>query len=213
MKLELIQPLAQALLEQLSSACLRIEIAGSVRRAKPEPQDLELVAIPALGESAERDLFGTIARVHTLNHLEEAIGTLLGLGEWQFDPVTRRNGARYKRLRHAASGVCCDLFITDARRWGVIYTIRTGPGDFSRSLVSYARRQGMFVQDGLLHRHPACLDEHGEVEPCPDGARCPRIVATPEEADVFRALGLPWIEPRRRNANLFYASIPRGMLR
>src|SRR5512139_1002751 len=208
MKLETIQPIADSLIERLSSACLRIEIAGSIRRRKPEPNDIEIVAIPALGSYTITDLFGAAVEEHPVNHLEDALLTLFGLGEWDFDPVLRRNGPRYKRLLHIASGVCCDLFITDARRWGLIYTIRTGPGDFSKALVSYARRRGMFVLDGLLHKHTPQLDASGKPT-CYSGERCGFIVSTPEEHDVFIALGLPFIEPRKRTANLLYASVPR----
>lgn len=215
MKLELIQPVAQSLLDQLSSACVRIEIAGSVRRQKPDPKDLELVAIPAIGHYSITDLFGTVVEEHAINHLEDALGTLYDLGVWQLDPVLKKNGPAQKRLLHLPGGLCCDLFITDRRRWGAIFAIRTGPSDFSKALVSYAHRRAMFIKHGLLHGHAPVFkrDGSGDVEECPQGEACPRIVETPEERDVFTALGLPWIEPARRSANLFYASVPRSAIR
>ncbi len=208
-----IQNIADALVEQLRSACLRIEIAGSVRRCKPDPADIDLVTIPATGHYAVQDLFGTVVEEHVVNHLDDALSTLYDIGEWELDPVLRRNGPHSKRLHHLPSGVCCDLAITDARRWGIIYLIRTGPGKFSEALVSYAHRQNSFVQEGLLHHHAPEYNGHGEVKPCIAGERCLRIVDTPEEMDVFHALGLPWIEPGRRSANLLYASVPRGRWR
>ena len=198
MKLEEIQPLAESLLEQLRSACVRIEIAGSIRRRKPEPNDIELIAIPATGEYAIRNLFDEIIELRPVNYLDEVIGSLLAAGEWAFDAAIRRNGPHYKRLRHLQSDICCDLFVTDRRRWGLITTIRTGPGDFSKALMIHARRRGWFIKDGLLHKHLPDLDEHGEVMPCPSGDRCMRIIDTYEERDVFVALGLPWIEPEQR---------------
>ena len=214
MKLKDLYPITQALLDQLASACVRIEIAGSLRRGKRDPKDIELVCIPSIGEYSVPvyEMFAApAATVHQVNHLEDALMTLIQAGAWEFDPLVRRNGPRYKRLRHGASGICCDLFITDARRWGVIFAIRTGPANFSQALVRYARRQSMFVADGLLHQHaPEGYDADGKALPCPAGERCRRIVETPEEIDVFAALGLLWIEPARRNLNLFYASRPRA---
>lgn len=210
MKLELIQPIAEDLLAQLSSACVRIEIAGSLRRRKPEPKDIELVAIPAIGHYAVRDLFDHVVEEHPINHLEEAVLTLLDLGQWEFDPEVRRNGPAYKRLRHVPTGVCTDLFITDARKWGYTFTVRTGPGDFSKALVTYAHRLTMFFNGSLLHKHAPVYDLDGKTKDCPAGDRCLRIVETPEERDVFAALGLSWIEPPRRNRNLFDATVPRG---
>jgi len=209
MKLELLQPIAQTLIDQLSSACVRIEIAGGVRRGKAEPHDLELVALPATGEYTVPNLFGEIIERHTINLLEDALVTLLQAGAWDFDPDVKRNGPKYKRLRHVATGACCDLFITDRRRWGYTFTVRTGPKDFSKALVKHAHRRGMFFKDGLLHQHAPSFDEHGDVKPCLAGEKCLKIIETPEERDVFDALGLPWIDPGKRDrVNLLYAVRP-----
>ncbi len=223
MRLEQIEPIAQSLIEQLSSACVRIEIKGSICRRKPDPHDIDVICIPSIGESVYPiyGLFATSTEIHTVNHLEEAIATLLAGGDgivrslpdWEFDPIVKRNGPHLKRLRHIPTQTPAELYITDQRHWGCLATIRTGPGDFCKALVNYAHRQTMFIQAGLLHKHAPMFDEHGDVKPCPAGERCLRIVETPEERDVFNALGLPWIEPARRNGNLFYATVPRGMIR
>lgn len=197
MKLETIEPLANQLVEQLQSACLRILITGSIRRRKAEPNDIEIVAVPSLGHYQITDLFGDVVEQHTVNHLIDALDTVLDLGVWQLDRVTPRNGPAYKRLRHVESGVCCDLFITDRRSWGVIATLRTGPADFSEELVTLAHLRGMFIQKRLLHGHPPVFVDR-KVQPCPLGADCTQIIETPEERDVFAALGLPWIEPHER---------------
>jgi DNA polymerase/3'-5' exonuclease PolX len=208
MQLETLQPLAQSLLEQLASACVRLEIAGSVRRGKADPHDLELVALPAIGEVTIPNLFGEIVERRTVNLLENALVALLQAEAWEFDPEVKRNGPKYKRLRHGASGLCCDLFITDRRRWGYTFTVRTGPGDFSKALVKCAHRRGMFFNDSLLHKHAPVFDEKGNAKPCPAGETCLKIVATPEERDVFAALEIPWIEPGKRTVNLLYAVRP-----
>ena len=46
MTLAYAQQMAEALVELLAPACERIEIAGSVRRGKARPNDVEIVAIP-----------------------------------------------------------------------------------------------------------------------------------------------------------------------
>lgn len=211
MQLDQIEPLANSLVEQLRSACVRIIVAGSIRRRKPDPGDIELVAIPSTGRYTITDMFETVREEHVVNHLDDALGTLYDLGEWELDPVTPRNGPHYKRLRHVTSSVCCDLFITDRRRWGMIAMIRTGPEDFSEELVKLAHRRGMFVRDGgLLHGHPPVFDEKRKVRPCPLAANCPQIIETPEEADVFKALGLPWLEPTQRSAALLASATRHG---
>lgn len=200
MNLSEIEPLARSLLDQLSSACVRIEIKGSIARRKPAPTDIDLVCIPANGYYTISDMFGGETR-HEISHMDDALMTLYALGEWELDQMVRRNGPKLKRLRHRMTGVCADLCITDRRHWGIIATIRTGPHDFSKDLVKLAHRRGMFVKDGLLHGHPPSFDGNGDALPCPIGEECTQIVETPEEADVFRALGLDWIEPWRRTAD------------
>lgn len=205
MKLDQIEPLAHSLLDQLSSACVRIEIKGSIARRKPDPHDIELVAIPSTGHYTIKDMFDEVREEYTVNHLEDAILTLLDLGAWEFDPVTKRNGPHYKRLRHITSGVCCDLFITGRRRWGVLATVRTGPNSqsdqFVTELMSLALRRGWFFKDWLLHGHQPEFDGRRETKPCPSGERCGFIIETPEERDVFDALGLLWIEPWQRTVS------------
>jgi DNA polymerase/3'-5' exonuclease PolX len=46
MTLEYTREIAEALVELLTPACQRIEIAGSIRRKKLYPNDIEVVAIP-----------------------------------------------------------------------------------------------------------------------------------------------------------------------
>jgi DNA polymerase/3'-5' exonuclease PolX len=216
MKLAQAQPIAQALLDQLSSACVRIEIKGSIVRRKADVDDIDLVCLPSIGTYTVPvyEMFTPApATVHQVNHLEDAIVSLVAGGEWEFDSVVKRNGPRLKRLRHVATHLPADIAIVDARRWGCLATIRTGDKDFSKGLVKYAHRQAMFVQDGLLHKHAPEFDANGDVTDCPAGDRCLRIVATPEEIDLFNALGFPWVEPEKRNANLFSAAVPRGALR
>ena len=187
--------LAQGLIATLATTCARIQIAGSVRRGKEECKDLEVVAIPRHERQQTMDLFGELAESVTVNVLEQRLPGLFELGEWGLDPVLRRNGPRYKRLVHYATGMCCDLFIVTRAGWGGAMVIRTGPAEFSRAVVTLALRQGKHVADGyLLHGHAKLKDA------CPRGADCALIIPTLEETAFLAALGLPWMEPGHRTA-------------
>lgn len=50
--------IADRLLAQIGPYCERIEIAGSVRRGKPDVHDIEIVAVPKITEMS--DMFGNI---------------------------------------------------------------------------------------------------------------------------------------------------------
>ena len=77
-----------------------------------------------------------------------------------------------------------DIFVTSREQWGVIFAIRTGSADFSHKLVTPKAWGGFMpggrgIGDGRLWRWGMS-------------------VATPEETDLFREMGLPWIHPEKR---------------
>jgi hypothetical protein len=202
--------LAELLILDLHPGCARGEVAGSVRRGKPEPHDLEVVVIPKSSFVPMGNLFGEMSELEC-DHFEPAFVWLLQQAEWELDPVLKRDGPHYKRLRHVTSGMCADLFLTTERGWGGAMAIRTGPADFSRALVTLARRQGKHVADGyLIHGHPkprrqiSGFDDREEEYPCPEGESCPLIIPTLEEADFLSALGLPHWDPAARTAELVW---------
>lgn len=184
----MIRSLAQELLEQLASGCERIEIAGSIRRGKADPKDIELVAIAKLESLSTVDMFGQAVSGQVENKLESRIHGLL---DWQFDSILPRNGPKYKRLRHIETGICCDLFIVTPESWGVQFAIRTGPGDFSKELVTRAIRRGMKVDGGKLWK------VHN------DGSR--DELPTPNEHSFFDWLGLTYIEPNERTVKAIWS--------
>lgn len=181
---------ATALVRLLRDACVRIEVAGSVRRRRPDVGDLEIVAIAATAP-AQTTLWGE--QVGERDLLEERLLGLLALT----DGLVRRRetngrpawGPRYKRLWYRDTPV--DLFVARPETFGLAMAVRTGPAEFSHQLVtpSFTRtrtgRPGLLppylrVQDGLRYR------TSGELLP------------TPEEVDVWRALQLRWRDPEDR---------------
>lgn len=188
-----IHTLAAELVEQLRPGCERIEIAGSIRRGKADPKDIEIVAVAKMDWECVHDLWGSVIDRESVDLLDKQINELRFAGEWDFDHVLKRAGSKYKRLRHIVSGYCCDLFIADASNWGNILTIRTGPGDFSRELVTRAHRYGLKQDGGQLwreHRDGTCT-----VIPCP------------EERNFFAALKVPYLEPSERTVEILRKAV------
>jgi DNA polymerase/3'-5' exonuclease PolX len=171
--------LARRLRDWLEPACERIEIAGSIRRRAPEVKDIELVAIP----KPTRDLFGNrnrdshtiIAKVYDLAQN----GNLLLSPE---EPLFTKRGDWYAQFN--CFGMKVDLFMTTPEKWGCIYLIRTGSADFSKRMMTKVSRGGdcpdhLYFKDGRLWEGENALE-------------------TPEEEDVFRLLGVNWLEPIER---------------
>lgn len=178
--------IADELVAGLCEACLRIEIAGSVRRAKPEVKDIEIICIPKPG--APRPEFGqkpiSSWLEHGLHKLEQCdyIGSRL------------KDGDKYKQIviNSKTLGFITtelfklDLFIVRPETWGVQFAIRTGPADFSHKLVTKQEWGGwlpdhMKVEDGLLW-----------------DTQTRQVIPTPEEQDLFAEIGLEWLEPNLR---------------
>jgi DNA polymerase/3'-5' exonuclease PolX len=195
MNLSTMQDLAHDLLGSIRPHCQRAEIAGSIRREKAEPGDIEIVCIATSSSTPLLNLFGETVDVITMNHLDNALAMLYQEGVWELDAAANRNGARYKRLRHIETGVGCDLFITTPRQWGGIFTIRTGSRDFAQGLARKALKMNRFIEGGLLHNHSRAYDEKINPLPCPRGELCTWIIETPEEQDFLNALGVYWLDP------------------
>lgn len=196
---------AEALVAALAPACERIEIAGSIRRKRPDPSDIELVAISktvqweAPGDQAvlfggapprpdhlaiwyaisalrnERDEKGT-ARVVPLKP-----GTKELIADPNFDRK-QTTETRYLRLHLPRIQAEVDLFLTRPDAWGAIFAIRTGSARFSAAMVRRFTKLsggGHFTDGRLVLRDGMALE-------------------TPEEADVFRACRMKWLEPEDR---------------
>lgn len=195
--------IADCLVKSLAQGCERIEIAGSIRRGKAHPKDIEIVAIPRLIEIPRHDIFGQLLEVYLASALDTEVDGLIG-DDWRLDPEVRRNGSKYKRLQHTHERnyegrlIALDLFITSPAAWGAIFTIRTGPGDFSQALVSRALELGCHIHKGQLHQH-----RKNSGQPCEKGEACPLILPTPEEADFFKALKVRYLAPAERTLENF----------
>jgi DNA polymerase/3'-5' exonuclease PolX len=165
----------------LAPACERIEIAGSLRRGKPEVGDVELVAVSKSHQVPSGLFFEVDAIAWDLDErLEELVATGI------LDRLLGKD--RYQKLRHHMSGLQVDLFmVKPPASFGCIFLIRTGSADYSHALVTKARDRGFHFREGALHRGALGCS----TRPC-------EIVPTPEEIDVYRVLRLPFVEPERR---------------
>ena len=152
----------------LEPFCERIEIAGSVRRLKPDVHDIELCAIPKMQPG--NTLFGDL------------VSALAAFDYGQLGHVIK-GGQRYVQVA-LHEGINLDLFVVlPPAQWGVIFTLRTGPADFSTRCVTQRRKGGLLpsylqVKDGTVR-----YASTGEVIP------------TPEEEDFFRVLGILPVDP------------------
>lgn len=160
----------------------RLEVAGSIRRNRPDVGDIELVAIPTLTNRPD-GMWGSATDNGLTAGIDQAIaGRLLAP-----HPTDPKRGERYSKLIHSDSGLQVDIFSARLHTWGMVLLIRTGSRDYSARFVVDLRRRGLHASKGELHRGGLGC-----------GAYVCEIVPTPEESDVYAAAGWPWVAPEDR---------------
>ena len=124
--------IAEKYLSELRPHCDRIEIAGSIRRKKPQVKDIELVAIPKPYQAA--GLF------------VDGIATVVN--QWQ--KIKGELPCKYTQ-RILPEGIALDLFFPVHSNFGLIYLLRTGSKDFNQNtILTRLKGNGYKMEGGNL---------------------------------------------------------------
>ena len=181
MRLEHAEQIAQLLKSDLEPYAERIEIGGSIRRKKPEPNDIELVCIPKFGEFpiGQMSLEG-----EPLTSYENLLFEHIAANRDKYNIC--KMGKKYAQIEvfdeHATSVrhyIKVDVFTATFRTWGYIFMIRTGPAEFSKWVVTELKKNGFWAMNGeIFHNGTPCT--------------------VPTEEDLFFLLGIDPIPPECR---------------
>lgn len=156
-------------------ACHRIEVAGSLRRMKPQVRDIEIVAIP----KPDIDLFGNALDTNQIDYV---------LQSWPAVSGVIKSGAKYKQFKFigsTGSEYVVDLFLQpDPLTWPVNFLLRTGSAEFSHKMVTPQSRGG-FKPDHLEIREARVWDGGTALE-------------LKEEEEIFELWGMNYVKPRDR---------------
>jgi DNA polymerase/3'-5' exonuclease PolX len=180
-------------------------VGGSVRRKRPDVDDIEIIARPIPGRPAPE--FGKLESVLFETRLDKILYELEKSGRLARG---RANGQRKKEYVINTSIYGFETLnpfrvefylIIPPAQWGVGCVIRTGPGSpsdhFSKWCVTN-RPNGLLPEGyrvrGLAVWHVDQLDS--KLEPRQGEEPLPM----PTEQDYLNFLGLPWIEPPARHA-------------
>lgn len=170
------QEVAQRVLSHILPAMDRVEVAGSVRRSKPEVGDIELVGIPG-DRQRLIDLLG-----HVGLHIKPGVP-----GAVPWDP---KIDAKYMRLR-LVEGMNLDLFLATPENWGGLLLMRTGSG------VDAKGNSFMGFTPGVFSRWKK-LSGGGRMVGCQPQRPSGELLPLREEADFFDLLELDFIPPEQR---------------
>lgn len=173
MNLSFASNLAGRIAEELKPFCTRLEIAGSIRRQRPEVGDIDIVCLPN-GLRGRDEILARCSRDPAWKKLKEGEQyvvfefTLQGRPPIQLDLW----------FAHDASA---DLLGEKTLcNWAVLLLARTGSAMHNVYIAQQAQAMG-------LHFNPhAGISRRGV------------LIDTPEEADLFAALGMTFVRPERR---------------
>ncbi|MFN3405166.1 MAG: hypothetical protein ACK40G_13795 [Cytophagaceae bacterium] len=178
MKLEMAKMVAEMVKSKLAPYCEKIEIAGSIRRQKPEVGDIEIVCIPKTVKEVKKDLFGGISEVEE----KRDPGFLATVNEWE--AIKGKAEGKYtQRLLKGRTGatIKLDLFTANHRNWGYILAIRTGSANFSKEVLAKG-----WVSKGYKGLDGYLMGTDG------------RPVSVPDEETLFRLIGKSYVLPKDR---------------
>ncbi len=194
---ELPYPNTKENLVSMRPLCL---VGGGIRREKADCHDIEIVAMPI--QKAPTPVFGQKEIFKT--YFDKAIADMLEEG------ILLRKikaGDRMKQydvnldyfgFEPTAEPFRVEFYLCiPPSQWGVLYTIRTGPSEFSHWMVT-ERRKGGALPDGFICKDNV-IGKRVHIESAKEDERDGEI-PMPTEADFFQFCGLDWIEPSKREA-------------
>ncbi len=129
MELERAQSIADEVMKRLSPYCQRIAVAGSVRRQKLFPHDIDIVLMPSDPWNLD--------------------GEVLALAR-PFQP--KLSGEKLKRFDY--NGTQVDLYYASEDTWATLLLIRTGSKENNIRLATLAKKRGWRLAasgDGLFN--------------------------------------------------------------
>lgn len=163
-----------------------LKVCGSLRRRKDLVGDVEIVYVPALAAGLPTtDLFGATTPGQLINPVDGVLQELIdqGILARRLNKLGRPSwGDENKLAVHVPSGVPVDLFSTSRVAWWGYVACRTGSAESNTRIAGEALRKGWRWHPTAGHFR----DVMG------------RKVPITSEEDVFRLVGLPYLEPHQR---------------
>jgi DNA polymerase/3'-5' exonuclease PolX len=177
---------ARALAGKLVGALLpfveRIEVAGSLRRRKPEVKDIELVYIPKTVELPV-GLFGETQKQNVTDHEIDRLIEIGILAKRQNVRGSEAWGEKNKLAVLVKTGMPVDLFATTEDAWFNYLVCRTGSAETNTRIAFIAQKRGW-----KWNPYGSGFTSLGSNEP----------YLVRSEQDVFSFLGIPYLEPWQR---------------
>jgi len=191
---------AERIVAALRPHAERIEIAGSLRRGKPEVHDIDLVVIPRF--VSRRSMFPP-SRIFETDLYATALEVLsMVLGGDKIIRGLARNGLG--GLPVVSEAPMVDIYIATADTWATLLLIRTGSVEHNIRLCTHARELG-----GKLHADGSGLELPGGYNAVLQRREMDVFYPQTEE-EIFGKLGIAYLPPSLREQGVTWrVPIPR----
>ncbi len=140
MQLQKAQKIADKIVEALAPYCLKIEVAGSIRRRKENVNDIDLVVVPSdfggfISRLKQNTIPKTVGKENIIVHLRDRDSTQLDIFIAKEQEKT--------------------LFETKPGNWGTLLLCRTGSKEHNVFIANLAANRGMrwHPYNGLYHHN------------------------------------------------------------
>lgn len=172
----------------IADHCEVLEVGGSIRRGKPDPKDVELIAI------AKDTLWLTLDKMLAEGRFKKA--DYGGSTRW---------GQTYRGLE--VDGMKVEVWTASPDTWGYIYWLRTGPGAANQYAVTRLWESSMRAQGGAIWyatdweeiRKPV----KGDKDKIEWRSSTKRQVSVKTEHDMFGLLNMPFLDPADRTEQAY----------
>lgn len=194
MQLHYAHKIANELVAHLAPHCIRIQVAGSIRRQVAEVNDIELVLEPK--RESETDLFGNVTkqvRDRAFVMACDAIGEKVR---------GQASDGRYVRYMVNGTTLEVDIFIPQPHDYYRILAIRTGSSLFAHKQIAagWLKKGWCGTTDGLRLQSECVGTPNttgGTTWKCV--AKAPKLPPVWESEEAFFTwLGLPFLNPKNR---------------
>jgi DNA polymerase/3'-5' exonuclease PolX len=191
MNLAAAQKLAIRIRDELAPFCEQIEVAGSIRRQRLEPHDVDMVCLPK-GAAGKHDVIERCLRSARCTKTGEQYRVFELQGGFQLDLW----------LAHPAER---DVFDHDTPdNFATLLVCRTGSAEFNMMLARRAREVGLHwnPHGGLMKVNGQAFVDYRGADGRREGKCIPigSYLPTPTEEDFFKALSVEFIKPEDREA-------------
>lgn len=196
MNLKSASDIAIRICERLQPFCSRINIAGSIRRQKPDPKDIEIVALPRMITVEQGGLFDEVLVEKKVS--DNFVRVVKELGKF----IKGKPSGRMMQIQLPLR-ISLDLFMPDEPDYFRQLVIRTGSREYvQRTIAAGWKRIGWCGSDKGLRKISDCIehkqaDGKSKWECINPMAELPPVWLS--EKEFFEWIKIPYIHPKMRN--------------